>query len=67
MLKNLKLKKVNKSFVPEPRKSSSVLSVFGYPMSISHIRILVLSWSYFWTYIIQAGPVDYTECFSAEG
>ena len=51
--KNLKLKKVIKSFVPEPRKSSSVSSVFGFlyayehyerciHMYITRIRILVV-------------------------
>ena len=34
MSKNLKLKKVNKSFVPEPISCNS-----GFPMSISHINI----------------------------
>ena len=36
MSKNLKLKKVDKSFVLEP-----TLSVFGFPKSISRIHILV--------------------------
>ena len=35
MTKNLKLKKVIKSFVPEP-----IASFFRIPMSISHIHIL---------------------------
>ena len=34
----------NKSFVPELKK---VVSVSGFPMYISHIRILVLSWIYY--------------------
>ena len=33
---NLKLKKVNKSFVPEPRKLSSVSSVFGFLYEYEH-------------------------------
>ena len=37
MSKNLKLKKVNKSFVPETN-----FVFFGFSMSISHIRILVV-------------------------
>ena len=36
MSENLKLKKVNKSFVPEPRKSSSVSSVFGFLYAYEH-------------------------------
>ena len=37
MSKNLELKKVNKSFVPEP-----ISCILGFPMYISHIRILVV-------------------------
>ena len=36
MLKNLRLKKVNKSFLPEP-----ISCISGFPMSISRIHILV--------------------------
>ena len=36
MSKNLKLKKVIKSFVPEPRKSSSVSSDFGFLYAYEH-------------------------------
>ena len=48
MSENLKLKKVNKSFVPEPRKSSSVSSIFGFLYSYEdykrsmHVNILVV-------------------------
>ena len=61
--KNLKLKKVNKSFVPEPKESRQVFRVFririclrtfvnvfriSMNMFISRVRILVV---YFWTYM----------------
>ena len=57
MSKNLKLKKVSKSFVPEPRNSSSVLSVFGFLYAYEHNEYsmniflfhIFISWSYFWT------------------
>ena len=42
--KNLKLKKLNKNFVPGPRESSSVSHILRFPMYISHIHVLVLSW-----------------------
>ena len=63
MSKNLKLKKVNKSFVPEPKKRVVSVSCFSdsdalwtfvnvfrirMNMSISRVRILVV---YFWTWI----------------
>ena len=74
MSKNLKLKKVIKSFVPEPRKSSSVLSVFGFLyayehyecciyMYITHIRVLVV---FLDVDMLQTGAVEYTDCFSSE-
>ena len=46
--KNLKHKKVNKSFVPEPISCFS-----GFRMYISHICILVLFWIFWWTYMLQ--------------
>ena len=42
MSKKLKLKKVIKSFVPE-----TISCISGFPMYISRIRILVLSWIYY--------------------
>ena len=43
MSKNLKLKKVIKSFVPEPKKRVvSVWRISGFPVYISHIHILVV-------------------------
>ena len=43
MSKNLKLKKVNKSFIPEPKKKvvKCFACVSGFPMYISYIHILV--------------------------
>ena len=48
MSKNLKLKKVNKSFVPEPKESRQVFRMFSdsymhnkHSISLSHIHILV--------------------------
>ena len=48
MLKNLKLKKVNKSFVPEPILcfSDSYMR-----MNIMNVLCMWISWSYFWTWI----------------
>ena len=52
MSKNLKLKKVNKSFVPEP-----ISSVFGFLYAYEHS---IISWSYF-------GPICYIRLFGAGG
>ena len=55
MSENLKLKKVNKSLVPEPKESrQSVSSVFGFLYAYEHsinicILLVYVSWSYFWT------------------
>ena len=56
MTENLKLKKVNKSFVPEPRKSSvfRVFSDSDMRMNIMNVLCMWISWSYFWTYILHA-------------
>ena len=50
MSKNLKLKMVIKSFVPEP-----ISSVFGfrYSMNICLFHVFI-SWSYFWTWICNS-------------
>ena len=41
------LKKVNKSFVPEPKKRAVSVSCFSNSLCLFHVFI---SWSYFWTY-----------------
>ena len=53
MSENVKLKKVNKSFVPEPRKSSlfRVFSDSYMRTNIMNVLFLWISWSYFWTWI----------------
>ena len=48
MSKNLKLKKVIKRFVPEPKESRQVYRVFRDSLCTFHIFI---SWSISWTYI----------------
>ena len=61
MSKNLKLKKVIKSFVPEPKKRVvSISSVFGFPMSISRIHILVVFWT--WICYIRLFATGSTLC-----
>ena len=55
MSKNLKLKKVIKSFVPEPKKESrQVFRVFSDSytrMNIMNVLGMRIPWSYFWTWI----------------
>ena len=59
MSKNLKLKKVNKSFAPEPKKSRKCFDCFRIPirvwtcysMNIMNVLCMWISWSYFWTWI----------------
>ena len=48
MSKNLKLKKENKSFIPEP---ISCFSDSYMRMNIMNVLCMWISWSYFWTYI----------------
>ena len=51
MSENLKLKKVNKSFVPEPKGSRQLFRVFSDSyMNIMNVLCMWISWSYFWTY-----------------
>ena len=45
MSKNLKLKKVNKSFVPEPRKSSSVSDSY---MRMNIVKVFYISHTHIW-------------------
>ena len=61
MSENFKLKKVNKSFVPEPKKRVvSVSYISGFPMYISYIRTLVV----FWTIIYYNNAVEATKNIS---
>ena len=50
MLKNLKLKKVNKSFVPEP------ISCFSDSLCLFHVYV---SWLYFWMWIYYNNSMQY--------
>ena len=47
--KNLKLKKVIKSFLPEPKKSHKCFVFFGFLYAFLHIRILVVFWDLYIT------------------
>ena len=70
MSKNLKLKKVIKSFVPEPKESRQVFRVFSDYLClwtfVNVLRICIfrdslgtfhVSWSYFWTYLCYIGII----------
>ena len=60
MLENLKLKKVNKSFIPE-QESRQVFRVFSDSymcMNIMNVLCMWISWSCFWTYM---SLVEYTD------
>ena len=55
MSKNLKLKKVNKSFVPEPKESRQVFRVFSDSLRLFHIFIS-------WSHVFGRGPGYATRC-----
>ena len=65
MSENLKLKKVNESFVPELKESRQcfVFFVFLYAyehsMIIVHVLCMWISWSYFWTYMLHSQELHY--------
>ena len=72
MSENLKLKKVNKSFVPEPKKSSSVSRVFGFLYAYKHCqrfmhvnifgRVFMLQEIIIFTLLFKAGIEEIAPC-----
>ena len=59
MSKNLKLKKVNKSFVPKP---ISCFSDSYMRMNIMNVLCMWISWSYFWTWICYKKAIKIKKC-----
>ena len=58
MSKNLKLRKVIKSFVPELKKRVVSVSCFSdsyMRMNIMNVLCMWISWSYFWTWVCYTG------------
>ena len=60
MSKNLKLKKVIKSFVPEPKESRQVFPDSYMRMNIMNVLCMWIFWPYFWTYIYATALFYYS-------